>query len=92
MYTIETKFMPATNTRGSRISVRIMDGRPAALTTPYDHALSSSGNHRAAAVALLSILSANGTWVAGETERGFVFCNVPSGVNGDNTAPLHVTL
>ena len=97
MYAIETKFMPPTNTRGPRISVRITDRlhsttpRTAAIYVPYDHALSSSENHRAAATALLSAIRPHGTWVAGETERGFVFCNVPSGVSGDNTA-LHVIL
>jgi hypothetical protein len=49
MQAIRTRYHGPTNTRGSRISATCQAGR---ITVAYDHGLSESGNHRAAAMAL----------------------------------------
>jgi len=49
MQAIQTKYMGPTNTRGSRIKATAEAG---SITVGYDHALSSEGNHNAAARAL----------------------------------------
>jgi hypothetical protein len=54
MTTIVTRYIPATNTRGSRIRATApYEGGPnRTLTMPYPHELTGEDVHRAAAVAL----------------------------------------
>ena len=49
MQAIHTKYLPATNTRGSRIKATAGAG---SVTIPYPHELSGQAVHRAAAEAL----------------------------------------
>lgn len=46
MQAIQTTFKGPTNTRGSKIIAKCDAGK---IVVPYDHALSSEGNHKAAA-------------------------------------------
>ena len=78
---IETKFLGATNFRGSRIKAQSMDswsnGKRESVTVGYDYALNSEDNHIAAATQLLPKISRpafNSYHLeAGATERGYVF-------------------
>ena len=51
MQAIHTKYLPATNTRGSRIKATSAAG---SVTIPYPHELSGQAVHRAAADALVA--------------------------------------
>ena len=53
MQAIQTKFLPATNTRGSRIKATCAAG---SITIGYPHELSGQAVHRAAAEALAAKL------------------------------------
>jgi hypothetical protein len=48
---IETKLLPATNTKGIRIKAFCARG---SFAIPYDHSLDLAHNHRAAALALVA--------------------------------------
>jgi hypothetical protein len=51
MQAIQTKYIPATNTLGSRIKASCERG---SITIDYPHELSGDNVHRAAAIALVS--------------------------------------
>lgn len=72
MQGITTKYLPATNTRGSRIKATAGAGQT--ITVSYDH--SASCAHRVAAIALIKKLDWTGglCWVEGGTETGMVYC------------------
>ena len=77
---IETKFLGATNFRGSRIKAQAMDswsdGKRESVTAGYDHALNSEDNHTAVAMRLLPKICSTPSdhqLVMGATERGYVF-------------------
>ena len=78
---IETKFLGATNFRGSRIKAQAMDswsdGKRESVTVSYAYALNSKDNHIAAATQLLPKISrpafSDYHLEAGATERGYVF-------------------
>ncbi len=53
MEAIITKYLPATNSRGSRIKATCASG---SVTIPYPHELSGQAVHRAAAEALVAKL------------------------------------
>jgi hypothetical protein len=67
---IETSFLGATNTKSARIVARQQDSR---VVVPYDHNLSQSANHMAAAKALAERYCGPGELVGGETIKGYVF-------------------
>jgi len=74
MKAVETKYLPATNTRGSRIKATA-DGMSA--TVPYDHSKSDVHVHFEAVKGLVEKHGL--TWdvsrmVYGGTEKGYVFC------------------
>jgi hypothetical protein len=81
MDTIETRFIGATNTKGSRVKATTLGNNVQSITLSYDHALNAWDNHRAAAEALIDKLgwwdtsfyggsTAHGSmWVA-DTGRG----------------------
>lgn len=76
MSIIRTKYLGPTNTKGSRIKASI---GPDAVTLPYDHALSGSGNHKSAAHALATKLGLEGSWARytdHATGDGYVFVNL----------------
>lgn len=52
MKAIQVKYLPVTNTRGSRWKAWAEGGNQ--ITVPYDHALNSEGNARVAALALIA--------------------------------------
>jgi hypothetical protein len=64
MKSIYTKYIPATNTRGSRIKAYDSDKRNS-VTLSYDNALSTDAIHRGAAVELCRRLDWHGVLVEG---------------------------
>jgi len=78
MKAIQTRYMPATNTRGSRIRAFAEGVKP--LSIPYPHELSGSAVHAAAAVALCKRMGWSGTLVSGglPDQSGEVFCFMQS--------------
>jgi hypothetical protein len=72
---IETKYLKATNVRGSRIKATALAG---SLTVGYDYALDAAGNHAAAAQALIARLGWTGTFAQGGNAagNGYVFVNI----------------
>ncbi len=73
MKAIITKYLPATNSRGSRIKASA-EGVPS-LTIPYPHELSGAAVHAAAAVALCRRMGWGGTLASGglPDESGYCF-------------------
>lgn len=74
MQTITTKYLGATDHRGPRIKAT-HNGNYASVTLGYDHALSSEGNHLAAAQLLAVKLNWEGDYIGGHTCDGMVFVN-----------------
>lgn len=72
---IETKYLRATNVRGSSIKATAYGG---SITIGYDHALSTDGAHKAAADALIAKMGWTGTFAQGGNVKGdgYVFVNV----------------
>ena len=76
MQAIVTKYLSPTNTRGARIKATAHTGQGGSITVPWDYALDTSANHRAAALALAnkykwldhSDLSEGGSLPAGNGE------------------------
>lgn len=83
MQAIQTRYLGATNSRGSRIKAWASAG---SITIPYPHELSGQAVHRKAAEALVSKLGWNdshyGGLLGGQVASGdyvFVFNNQVSG-------------
>jgi hypothetical protein len=72
---IETKYIKATNTRGSRIKATAWGG---SVTIGYDYALDTDGAHKAAADALIAKMGWSGTFAQGGNVKGdgYYFVNV----------------
>jgi hypothetical protein len=72
---IETKYLRATNVRGSSIKATAYGG---SITIGYDHALNTDGAHKAAADALIAKMGWTGTFAQGGNAKGngYVFVNV----------------
>ena len=72
---IETRYLGPTNTKSGRIKATAWAG---SVTVPYDHALNSEDNHRAAAMALVTKLQWQGTFAQGGNAKGngYYFVNV----------------
>jgi len=72
---IETKYIKATNTRGSRIKATAWGGT---ITVGYDYALDTDGAHKAAADALIAKMGWTGTFAQGGDVKGdgYYFVNV----------------
>ena len=70
MQAIITKYVPCTETRGSRIQAKC---EAKTIYVSYDHALNVEGNHIAAARELIKKLGWDGEWVNGGTSTGYVF-------------------
>jgi hypothetical protein len=72
MQTILTKYLGATNHKGSRIKAT-NSGKSKSVTISYDYALSTTDNHRKAAAALKAKLRWPGRMIGGHTEPGMVW-------------------
>jgi hypothetical protein len=74
MLAIETKYLGPTNRRGAVIRAVANDHF---IEVPYDHEPGERDNHAAAAMLFvrqyLTSIPKDALWVAGETERGYVF-------------------
>lgn len=80
---IRTKFLGATNTKGSRIKATVEGDIPGSVTLPYDYALDQFPNHKRAAQALADKFF--NTYVtqeepielvAGAVDRGYIWVRV----------------
>lgn len=70
-YAITTRYVAPTDTEGPRVQARHQGH---GLELAWDHALSTAGNHRAAAMALAESLNRPGPWQGGCLEDGsYVF-------------------
>jgi hypothetical protein len=76
MQTIETKYVGATNYRGSRIIATTSSGHR--LTISYDCALRSEDAHASAATQLRDKMAWTGEMFGGHTKRGMVWVFVDS--------------
>lgn len=76
MKTIETKFVPATNHKSSRIKATEPDG--ISVTLSWDHSMSDEENHDRARAALCDRLGWNGPMIGGHTKRGMIWVFMPS--------------
>ena len=72
MQTIETKYVGATNTRGSRI-VATASGSGMFVRIPYDSGQADENMHMTAAIMLCNKLGWEGKMVAGHTKHGMVW-------------------
>lgn len=69
---IETKYLPATDTKGSRIKAYHEGGM--SVTIPYPHELSGADCYWEAARKLIERMGWTGTdWYVGGTKGGYVF-------------------
>ena len=97
---IETKYLGATNYKGSRIKAT-HQGNVKSVTVGYDHALNLDENHQRAAKTLLDKLGTAGAWdgkmVGGSTRNGMAWVFVEDSLsinaslpimNGSNGRPL----
>ena len=80
---IRTKFLGATNTKGSRIKATLEGDIPGSVTLPYDYALDQFPNHKRAAQALAEkffntfvYLDEEVELVAGAVDRGYIWVRV----------------
>ena len=72
MQAIETKYLPATNTLGSRIKATSASGK--SIVRPYPHGLPEGENaHWCVAHELAESLGWAGNWTGGITRDGYVF-------------------
>ena len=71
MKAISTKYLPATNFRGSRIKAFTEGGNQ--ITISYPHELNAENGHLAAAVALKTKMNWSGKLIGGGTGNGYVF-------------------
>lgn len=79
---IITKFLPATNHRGSRVKAVAEAGNMAVC---YDHGRDAGGAHLAAAEALAEKMGWSGIWVGGEHDTGYAFVRLGLGADLRNS-------
>lgn len=72
---IQTKFIPPTNSRGSRYKAYTESKR--SITVGAADNLSAQDNHRAAALALCKKMNWDGDLVEGGTTTGYVYVFLP---------------
>jgi len=78
MQTIITKYLPATNSRGSRIKATTTGGT--SVTVPYDHALDVQAAHDKAFRKLAEKMGwQDHEWHAGSLTTGFCYVSVDRG-------------
>lgn len=71
MKTIETRFIPATNTKPARIKAVEPDG--ISVTLSWDQSIDAEANHRAAQTMLCAKLGWTGSMIGGHTRRGMAW-------------------
>lgn len=73
MKAITTKFLPCTNTKGSRIKASDGDGNSVTISNDHGESWSNGDNHAKAAVALCRKMGWHGILIRGATKDGWVF-------------------
>lgn len=86
MVAILTKYLGATNFRGSRVKAYTETGL--SVTLSWDDALNPEENHREAAKALAAKMGWQGRYIGGSTERGFAFVNIKPHYGPDFTVKV----
>ena len=81
MKAIRTRYLGATNTRGSRIKADDGDGNT--VTISYPHEFSGADVHAQAAIALCQKMGWRGMITAGGLDNGYVFT-----FSGSDTYPV----
>jgi hypothetical protein len=71
MKAIFTRYIPATNTKGSRI--KAYDGENNQKTIAYDYSLSTEDFHAKAAIELSKKMNWKGELISGSFNNGYVF-------------------
>ena len=71
LQSIETYYIPASNTKPTRIAAVSATGRKVVISQPMD--TEGVDSHLAAARALCAKMDWHGTLIAGGTKRGYVF-------------------
>lgn len=74
---ITTKFLPCTNSKGSRVKASIAAGT--SIIANWDHSLTAEQNHSAAAMYLVERMGWSGEWAMGGIKDGYVFVQVHAG-------------
>jgi hypothetical protein len=74
MQTIITKYLPATNSTGTRIKATSSSG--ISMTCAYEYAMSSEENHEEVAMRLAERLEWDYDFAVGDTPTGYVFVPV----------------
>jgi len=84
MQAIQTRFIGATNTRGSRVKA-FTEGFPRGVTVGYEHAASVEGAHDAAFLAFVRARGWWGLWARGASpdKRGNVYVCVATAYSAD---------
>lgn len=77
MQAIITKYLPATNTRGSRVKATAASGL--SITIEWDYAIDIEENHTQAAKALCKKLGWTNELVSGGLKTGYAFVMLPKG-------------
>lgn len=72
MQTISTKFLCATNHRGSRIKAT-HEGNVHSVTASWDYGLNDMDNHKQVALRLMEKLGWTGKMIAGHTYDGMIW-------------------
>jgi hypothetical protein len=72
MQTIETKYVGATNYKGSRI-IASASGSSAKVTIPYDSGQADENMHVTAAIMLCNKLNWEGKMIGGHSKQGMVW-------------------
>ena len=72
MKAILTKYLPCTNSRGSRIKAYDCDKN--SVTMSYDYALNGEEQYKRVAIALCVKMGWDTDLVGGGVENGYVFC------------------
>ena len=72
MQYISTKYLSATDTKGSRIKAKASYSNES-LTIPYDYSLDCEQAHAKAAMQLATKLEWNGEYASGGNDSGYVF-------------------
>ena len=71
MIAIQTKYLPATNTRGSRIKAFTSSGQ--SLTLPFDYSTDEVTRYKDVAIALCQKMNWPTDLIGGGTKNGYTF-------------------
>ena len=71
MIAIQTKYLPCTDTKGSRVKAFTSNGQ--SLTMPYDYSLENEAVYKKVAIALCEKMDWSTDLIGGGTKDGYTF-------------------